>query len=94
MREDVSATIDPEPHRLQVATKWEIVGRRPEEFPAETRAEILARYPRLGFAADFLACFEDQANRKAGSAAAVSVASNAAARFAGNPLDGLVGSAP
>ena len=43
MRDDVAATADPESHILQVATSWEIVGRRPEEFPAETRAEILAR---------------------------------------------------
>jgi hypothetical protein len=43
MRGDVAATADPESHILQVATSWEIVGRRPEEFPAETRAEILAR---------------------------------------------------
>src|ERR1700733_15176902 len=59
MHEDVSATVDPESHILQVATSWEIVGRRPEEFPAQLRANVLARYPRLAFAADFLACFED-----------------------------------
>ena len=87
MRADVSASVDPESHILQVATSWEIVGRRPEEFPREARTEILARYPRLGFAADFLACFEDQAQRKSGSAAAASVANNAAGRFAANPLD-------
>jgi hypothetical protein len=87
MRADVSASVDPESHILQVATSWEIVGRRPEEFPREARTEILARYTRLGFAADFLACFEDQAQRKSGSAAAASVANNAAGRFAANPLD-------
>jgi len=87
MRADVSASVDPESHILQVATSWEIVGRRPEEFPREARTEILARYPRLGFAAEFLACFEDQAQRKPGSAAAASVANNAAGRFAANPLD-------
>jgi HD superfamily phosphodiesterase len=90
MRGDISPTIDPESHILQVATSWEIVGRRPEEFPAEAREEILARYPRLTFAADFLACFEDQAKRKPGSAAAASVANNAAGRFAANPLDSAV----
>ena len=49
MRDDVSAAADPESHILQVATSWEVVGRRPEEFPADARAEILARYPWLGF---------------------------------------------
>ena len=34
---------------------------------------MLARYPRLGFGREFLACFEDQARRKPGSAAAASV---------------------
>src|SRR6201999_3894058 len=39
MRGDVSSAADAESHILQVATSWEIVGRRPEEFPAEARAE-------------------------------------------------------
>lgn len=88
MREDVSADADPESHVLQVATGWEVVGRRPEEFPAESRAEILSRYPRRRFGGEFLACFQDQAGRKPGSAAAASVANDAAGRIAANPLDG------
>jgi hypothetical protein len=88
MRDDVSSTVDPESHILQVATSWDVVGRRPEEFPAAARTEILARYPRLEFGREFLACFEDQAARKPGSAAAESVAHNAAARIKANPLDG------
>ena len=88
MRDDVSSTADPESHILQVATSWEVVGRRPEEFPAEARAEILARHPRQGLGSEFLACFEDQARRKPGSAAAASVANNAAGRIKANPLDG------
>jgi len=88
MRDDVSPTIDPESHILQVATSWEVVGRRPEEFPPEARTETLARYPRHGFGAEFLACFEDQAQRKPGSAAAASVANNAAGQIAANPLNG------
>ena len=72
MRPDVSAAADPESHLLQVATGWDVVGRRPEEFSAEARAEILARYPRQGFGNEFLACFEDQAKRKPCSAAAQS----------------------
>jgi hypothetical protein len=88
MREDVSPAADPESHLLQVATSWEVVGRRPEEFPPEARAEMLSRHPRLEFGPEFLACFEDQARRKPDSAAAASVGNNAAARIAANPLEG------
>ena len=87
MRDAVTAAADPESHLLQVATGFEVVGRRSEEFPAQVRATILARYPRLGFGNEFLACFQDQAVRKPGSAAAASVANNAAGRIAANPLD-------
>jgi hypothetical protein len=87
MQEDVSAADDPESHVLQVATGWEVVGRRPEEFPPAARAELLGRYPRLGFGAEFLACFRDQAARKPTSAAAGSVARDVAGRIAANPID-------
>ena len=87
MRDDVPAEADPESHLLQVATAWDVVGRRPEEFPAEVRTEILTRYPRLGFGGEFLACFEDQARRKPDGAAAASVARNGADRIRANPLD-------
>jgi hypothetical protein len=87
MRDDVPAAVDPESHLLQVATAWDVAGRHADEFPPEVRADILARYPRLGFGAEFLACFEDQAKRKPGSAAASLVGSNAAERIAANPLD-------
>ncbi|MER6008443.1 HD domain-containing protein [Nonomuraea angiospora] len=88
MREDVSPATDPESHLLQVATSWEVVGRRPEEFSPDARAEMLVRYPRLGFGAQFLACFEDQARRKPDSAAAASVRNDVAGRIAANPLEG------
>ena len=88
MRDDVPAAVDPESHILQVATSWEVVGRRLEEFPPEARAEMLARYPRQGFGREFLACFEIQARRKPDSAAAASVAKDAAGRIAANPLEG------
>jgi hypothetical protein len=88
MRDDVAASDDPESHLLQVATSWDVVGLRPEEFPAEAWPEILTRYPRLGFGDEFLACFEDQASRKPGGAAAGSIANNAAGRMKANPLDG------
>jgi hypothetical protein len=87
MRDDVPAAVDPESHILQVATSWEVVGRRPEEFPPEARTELLARYPREGFGTEFLACFEDQASRKPDSAAAASMANDGARRIAANPLE-------
>jgi hypothetical protein len=88
MRDDVSSTADPESHILQVATSWEIVGRRPEEFGAQARAEILARYPWQGFGSEFLACFQDQGTRKPESAAAGSIANRLAERIEANPLGG------
>ncbi|GGO71923.1 hypothetical protein [Nonomuraea cavernae] len=65
-----------------------MVGRRPEEFSPDARARMLARHPRLGFGARFLACFEDQARRKPDSAAAASVRNDVAGRIAANPLEG------
>src|SRR3984885_3798989 len=88
MRDDVSSAADLESHLLQVATGWDVVGRRPDEFPAEVRTEILARYPRQDFGSEFVACFEDQATRKPGSAAGRSIANNGAERIRANPLDG------
>ena len=71
---DAAVTIaDPESHLLQVATHWEVIGRRPEEFPPDTRTEMLARYPWRGFGTEMLTCFKDQARRKPGSAAGTSV---------------------
>lgn len=88
MRDDVAADDDAEAHLLQVATSWDVAGRRPEEFSTATRAEMLSRYPRLGFGDEFLACFADQAVRKPDSAAAASMRTNGADRITGNPLDG------
>ncbi|UGU28407.1 cyanamide hydratase [Mycolicibacterium smegmatis] len=87
MRDDVAATDDTEAHLLQVATSWDVAGRHAEEFSDATRAEILTRYPRLGFGDEFLACFADQAARKPQSAAAHSLRTNGAGRIKGNPLD-------
>jgi hypothetical protein len=88
MREDVSPAADPESHLLQVATSWEVVGRRPEEFPTDDRTEMLSRYPWLGFGPEVLACSEDQARRKPSSAAAASVdKKDMAGRVATNPLE-------
>ncbi|WP_433287254.1 cyanamide hydratase [Pseudonocardia sp. CA-142604] len=88
MRDDVSPSADPESHLLQVATSWEVVGRHSEEFPPDARTEMLARYPWLGFGAEVLANFTDQAGRKPNSASAASVERrNMAGLVAANPLD-------
>jgi len=89
MRPDVPAADDPESHLLQVATSWDVVGRWPGEFPPDVRAATLGRHPRLGFGAEFLAAFQDQARRKPGSAAADSVEHDLAGRIAAHPLDVL-----
>jgi hypothetical protein len=88
MRDDVAADVDPESHLLQIATAWDVAGRRPEEFGSQARAQVLARHPRLGFGEEFLACFEDQARRKPEGTAAAAVASGGATRIRANPLDG------
>ncbi|ETK31863.1 HD domain-containing protein [Microbispora sp. ATCC PTA-5024] len=87
MRDDLSRAADAESHLLQIATSWDVSGRRPEEFPPEARAAVLARHPRLGFGAEFLAAFEDEARRKPSSAAAEAVTGGIASRIAANPLD-------
>jgi hypothetical protein len=87
MRDGVSAAVDPESHLLQVATSWDVAGRRPEEFPPETRGDVLARYPRAGFGAEFAACFQNQAERKPDGTAAGLLASGGAQRIAANPLE-------
>jgi HD domain len=87
MAVEVSAAEDAESHLLQVATSWDVVGRRPEEFPEASRGKVLDRYPRLDFGKEFLALFEDQAERKPSSVAAQAVESGGGALIAANPLD-------
>jgi len=48
---------------------------------------VLARYPRLGLAEEFVAAFEDQATRKPLCLAAQFVRNGLAARLAANPLE-------
>ncbi|MCC5576736.1 HD domain-containing protein [Microtetraspora sp. AC03309] len=87
MRDDVSPSVDPESHLLQVSTSWDVSGRRPEEFAPELRTRVLGRYPRLGFGPEFRCLFEEQARRKPLSAAAETVRDGIAGRIAANPLD-------
>jgi hypothetical protein len=87
MADEVDPAVDPEGHLLCIATGLDISGRHPTWWPAGLRRDVLAAYPRLGLAQEFLACFEDQAHRKSASSAAAAVRSGLAARLAANVLD-------
>ncbi|WP_329400035.1 HD domain-containing protein [Streptomyces lydicus] len=87
MWDDVPVERDPEAHLVVFSTSLDISGRRPDALPADLRAEVLERYPRLGLGEEFLACFRDQAERKPDSSAAGAVRSGIATRIGANPLD-------
>jgi hypothetical protein len=83
----VDVAEDPEGHLLELSTGMDASGRRTEDIPGDLRADVLVRYPRLGLAEEFVACFRDQAERKPDSLAAKFVRRGFAARVAANPLD-------
>ncbi|MEV4162483.1 HD domain-containing protein [Nonomuraea dietziae] len=87
MWDEVDVRDDPEGHLLELSTAMDISGRDTDAIPGDLREEVLSRYPRLGLAEEFVACFESQAARKPGSLAASFVRSGFAARVAANPLD-------
>ena len=87
MWDAVDVAADPEGHLLELSTGMDISGRHTEAIPADLRADVLARYPRLGLAEEFIAAFEDQATRKPLCLAAQFVRNGLAARLAANPLD-------
>jgi hypothetical protein len=84
---EVPVEEDPEGHLLELATGIDISGRGLEGIPVRLRGEVLERYPRLDLAEEFTACFRDQAARKPGSSAALSVSAGVADRIRRNPLD-------
>jgi hypothetical protein len=73
MWDSVDPADDPEGHLLERSTALDISGRRPEDWPDDVRASVLAAWPRLDLAARFGACFTDQATRKPASSAAAAV---------------------
>lgn len=87
MWDEVDPALDAEGHLLCEGTGLDISGRNADAWPADLRAEVLARYPRLTLAAEFTAAFEDQARRKPRCAAAAAVASGIGERLARNPLE-------
>jgi hypothetical protein len=87
MWDAVDVDKDPEGHLLELSTGMDISGRCTEEIPADLRADVLARYPRLGLGEEFIGYFEDQAKRKPQCLAARFVRSGLAAKLAANPLE-------
>jgi hypothetical protein len=87
MWDAVDPAMDAEGHLLCEGTGLDISGRNVDTWPADFRAEVLDRYPRLTLVPEFTAAFEDQARRKPGCAAAAAVASGVATRLAENPLN-------
>jgi hypothetical protein len=87
MWDAVDPALDAEGHLLCEGTGLDISGRNAETWPADLRADVLARYPRLTLAAEFAAAFADQARRKPGCAAAAAVASGIEGRLLRNPLE-------
>lgn len=88
MWDEVDVSLDPESHLLVFSTSLDISGRRTDAVPAGLRAEVLERYPRLDLGDEFVACFQEQADRKPDSSAAAAVRNGIAGRIAANPLDG------
>jgi HD superfamily phosphodiesterase len=88
MWDEVDVTRDPEGHLLELSTGMDISGRAIGEIPADLRADVLARYPRLGLAEEFIGYFDEQASRKPQCLAARFVSSGFASRVRANPLDG------
>ncbi len=84
---EVDLAMDPEGHLLARSTAAEITGRNLGDWADSFKAEVLARYPRLGLTQDFLACFQAQAERKPDSSAAAAVRSGLSTRMTANPLD-------
>lgn len=87
MWDEVDVGADPEGHLLELSTAMDISGRQTGEIPPDLRADVLARYPRLDLAEEFVGYFEDQARRKPACLAARFVASGFAGRVRRNPLD-------
>jgi hypothetical protein len=78
---------DPEGHLLERATTIDVSGGGVELMPAALRTEVLARWPRLSFAAEFADLFRAQVARGPQLSAGRAIARGALDRMAANPLD-------
>jgi hypothetical protein len=81
---------DPEGHLLERATTIDVSGGGIELIPAALRTEVLARWPRLSFAAEFAELFQAQVARGPELSAGRAIAGGALGRMAANPLDAPV----
>ncbi len=72
---------------LDVATGLDISGSRPDDLPADYRAAVLSRWPRLDLGPQFTALVTEQAQRKPGSESARLVRNGLAGKLAANPLE-------
>jgi hypothetical protein len=61
MWHEVDPALDGEGHLLREGTALDISGRNVDTWPADFRAEVLRRCPRLTLVTEFTAAFEDQA---------------------------------
>lgn len=86
MWDTVDVSEDPEGHLLELSTAMDVSGRSTEFIDPAFRADVLAQYPRLGFAEEFIGYFESQASRKPTCLAAKFVESGFAGRVRRNPL--------
>lgn len=87
MHAEVDPAEDPEGFLLSRAAALDIAGRDVTDLPADLRAEVLIRHPRLTLVDEFLKCFHDQATRKPESAAGAAIRNNLDTRMRRNPLD-------
>ena len=81
---------DPEGHLLERATTIDVSGGGVELMPVALRTDVLARWPRLCFAAEFAELFRAQVARGPDLSAGRAVARGALERMAANPLDAPV----
>ncbi len=87
MWDEVDVERDPEGYLLELSTGMDVSGRHAEDIPPDLRADVLARYPRLGLAEEFVGYFDSQAARKPQCLAARFVRSGFTAMVRANPLD-------
>jgi hypothetical protein len=63
MWDEVDPALDAEGHLLREGTALDISGHNVDTWPADFRAEVLRRCPRLTLVTEFTAAFKDQARR-------------------------------
>ena len=87
MWNSVDPAVDPEGHLLEIATSLDITGSNPQWWPANLRADVVERFPRLDLRREFTECFLAEAARKPGSSAASSLERGLAEGHASNILE-------